>query len=156
MPLLLFFFSAVTVYFYLVKTGEDSPEGDIPIPEEYPAGTISYSPTEKQAVFAVEDVNSDSGVMLLRFIFPADRRNTLVSSKISCPLEDSWVVETDNNGEITQRTLSNVPLYSFSSSFASQEVCDGDEICFDTLQGICEDESCNVISKDCELYTISK
>lgn len=120
------------------STGEGS-SGVIDIPGGYPDEMVSYDVSAAQAVFIIENVDKESGSMLLRYIFPVDRQGDLVNSKIECPLSDSWIIKVDANDELVSRTPAKEPLYRIADSTQ------------DTLQGICTDASCLVISSMCEL-----
>lgn len=142
-------------YVYLVRSeyiknpfGGDEEVGDsTSMPSNYPAETLSYDVTESQAVFSIMEISPKDKSMLLRYILPYEREGTLVTVKIECPLNDSWIAEIDVNpdGEAPadpKFTLVSKPLYQI----ANPET--------DTLQGICSDLNCQSIVKSCELLRL--
>ncbi|MEX2053627.1 MAG: hypothetical protein WD940_01295 [Patescibacteria group bacterium] len=105
----------------------------------YPAELFSFDVTAQPAVFAVISVDPDRKTMLLRYVFPFNRRDNDINSEIKCAINDPVITTIDSStGEATTVKASS-PLY---------EIVEAGK---DTLQGVCGDQDCKSIVKSCEL-----
>jgi len=124
--------------------------------------------TAKQAHFEVLEALPEDKSLELRFIFPLKYENNVVKSKIRCLPEDSiinytkggrmnlvdqltsgappsslaeinQVLEVDEKEALVRQEVAAKPLYSLAQEG-------------DVLRGVCSDETCTQINKECQLF----
>lgn len=131
--------------------------------------------TSERSHFEVLNVLPEKKSMELKFIFPLKYRDVVVTSKITCALDDSIVVYTKRNRETTappvsmsdqnqtESTITNEADQGLGSQ--TEEGTTNQKVSGiakkplyliaekgSVLRGICADQNCSKISKSCVIY----
>lgn len=123
---------------YVPEEEEKTPEEDF-ISSGYPAELFSFDVTQRPAVFGVVFSNPSKKTMVLRYIFPFERKDRVIESEIACPLSDSVIVTFDPSTRENEIVRATDPLYEIAEAGT------------DGIQGICGDPECGSIVARCEL-----
>lgn len=125
-----------------------------------------------QSHFEFLSLGSDNKSLILKYIIPEEKKGQVVTSKITCPLADTYIFYTRDQAGFT---ISDkwTEIDATEPEFRLQKINDllneietknlvkkeiAVEPIYDTikkgeiLRGICKDKECKIIYKQCELY----